>query len=441
MKYNFFGTLSILALGLSALVVSSCDKKDKVVIEGKRETIFLNQEILKPDDSAKDIEINFSNVEANESWPQASGNASHNMSPVELGESLTLAWDANIGSGSGGENRLINGPVSAEGLVFTIDSDGVIRASSLKDGSLKWEVDSRPENIASQPFSGGLAYDNETLFVATAYAEVLALDPKTGAIKWRSSVNSPVRAAPSVKDGRVYVISINNQLDVLESESGKILWTHNGIMETAGILGGANVAVHNGVAVVPYSSGEVFALRVDNGYPLWSESLSSLTRVDSVSSLAHIKARPVIDNGKVFLISNSGKVSAINLSRGQTMWSKEIGGIRSPAVSDGLLFLVTNENELVCLTQEEGLVVWTKTLPRFLDAEKSEGKVLWAGPILASENRLVLAGSNGKALILSAKTGEEVAKLELPGQTLISPIIVDKTLLFLTDDAVLAAYR
>ena len=52
---------------------------------------------------------------------------------------------------------------------------------------------------------------------------------------------------------------------MLSTDDGRKLWSHNGIPETAGLLGGASPAVEGEIVVVAYSSGELFALRVENG--------------------------------------------------------------------------------------------------------------------------------------------------------------------------------
>lgn len=421
-------------------VIGGCDQKNKDPLQGTRETVLITSDTLLPDQRAKELKVTVPQGIHNHEWSQASGAANHVFPPVWVSEKPVLAWSESIGQGSGGEQRLLNGPVAAEGKVYTMDVEGQISAFSIKDGTLVWKVDARPEHGFGQLFSGGLAYENKKIFASTAGAEVLCLDAIKGDVKWRTYVTAPVRSAPTVKDGRVYVISINNQLEVLDAQTGKVLWTHNGIIETAGLLGGANTAIAQDVAIVPYSSGEVFALKSENGYALWSESLNSYTRVDSIASLAHIKARPVVSNRKVFLISHGGKLSAISLTNGQTLWSREVGGIRSPAVAGNFLFLVTNDNQLVCLTQEEGWVVWVKKLPQLQDPEAKKDKILWAGPILVNQS-LLIAGSNSQALLLSVKDGSVQHTLQLPGPTLLSPIVADKTVFFLLENGTLAAFR
>ena len=118
---------------------------------------------------------------------------------------------------------------------------------------------------AAIPLAAVSAFWNDRLYASTGYAQVLALDPADGKVIWRSGVGAPVRSAPTVADGRVFAVTVENELVVLAADDGRRLWTHNGIPETAGLLGGASPAVEGEVVVAAYSSGEIFALTVETG--------------------------------------------------------------------------------------------------------------------------------------------------------------------------------
>src|SRR5690606_4755356 len=140
-------------------------------------------------------------------------------------------------------------------------------------------------------------------------------------------VSAPVRAAPTVEGGRVFVVGIDNQLTALDARTGEVLWTHAGIIEDAGLLGGASPAAEAGVVIAPYSSGEIFALRAETGRQLWSDSLAAIRRVGALASLADIRGLPVIDRDIVVATSHSGRTAGIDLRTGARIWEQDIGGI------------------------------------------------------------------------------------------------------------------
>jgi outer membrane protein assembly factor BamB len=424
-----------LSLACTALLIS-CDKA-KEPLTGPREEVF--EEVFAPK-SEMSRTITLSQPKALKSWPMAGGNAYHQMPPLALNETATEMWRTSLSQGSGRNARLIHSPVIGEGLVFAIDAEGEVTAIKLDTGKVRWVMATAPESGVSQAFGGGLTYDNGVVFVTTASAEVLAFKAQTGELLWRKAVAAPVRSAPTVAEGKLYVTTINNQLEVLDCSTGNILWTHSGIMETAGILGGSSVAVKDGIVLVPYSSGEIFALNQDLGSPLWSDSLAALKAVDSVSALAHIKARPIICEGKALVISHSGRMNLHDLRSGSVIWSRDIGGIRSPALSDGTLFMVTNDNVLLALDYHTGKILWSKQLPSTLNPEDKNKRILWSGPLLINQH-LVLGSSQGQIIFCSAQNGSVEKTIETRSPLLLSPISADNTLIWLTDEGDVIAYR
>ena len=80
------------------------------------------------------------------------------------------------------------------------------------NGNEIWRVDVKPSDDLGNGFGGGIAYWKGRLFVATGYARVLALDPKNGKVIWKTGVGAPVRSGPTVADGRVYAVTVENEL-------------------------------------------------------------------------------------------------------------------------------------------------------------------------------------------------------------------------------------
>ena len=220
------------------------------------------------------------------------------------------------------------------------------------------DKDLTPDNDDEGHIGGGLAYERGRVFVATGFGVVFALDAKSGEVLWSERIGIPMRVPPTVRGGRLFVVTVDNNLMALDARDGKTLWTHAGAQETASLLGGASPAEDSGIVVVPYTSGELFALRVDTGRIIWQENLASIRRTDAVASLAHIRGRPIIDRGRVIAISHAGVMAAIDLRTGRRVWTREIGGAESPWVAGNFIFTITNENELICVSRGR----WHRTL-------------------------------------------------------------------------------
>jgi len=321
-----------------------------------------------------------------------------------------------------------------------MDTDAVVTASRAEDGAVVWQSDIEPPEEDDGNWGGGVAYDLGRVYAGTGFAQVVALDAKTGNVLWRTPVSAPMRAAPTAFGGQVYAITKDNQLFAINADSGEVVWTHTGIEETAGLLGSASPAVDGDIVIVPYSSGEIFALRAENGRQLWSDNLAAIRRADAVSALADIRGRPVVDRGRVYAISHSGRMVAIDLASGRRIWETEVGGVNQPWIAGRFLYVVTTEGDVVALVADNGLVKWVSSLGRYEDPEDRTNLVNWHGPVLASD-RLIVTGSHGIAVAMSPYTGDVIGRIEMPDDVSLSPAIANETLYFQTDDARVTAFR
>ena len=129
-----------------------------------------------------------------------------------------------------------------------------------------------------------------------------------------------------------------------------------------------------------YSSGEIVALRLENGRVVWSDSLTALRRTDPVSTLAHIRGRPVIDRGRVVASSNSGRTVAIDLRTGSRLWEQGFGSTYGAWVAGEFIYLMSTNGEIVCLARLNGGIRWVRQLQRFEDEEDKEKPIFWSGP-------------------------------------------------------------
>jgi outer membrane protein assembly factor BamB len=431
-------------LMLASLTEAGCglfgDTTKKTPLPGERISVLGLDRRLAPDPALADVAVTLPRPVLNPDWPEPGGYPNHAMYHLALGANLTRAWETSIGDGSSRYKKVMSQPVVAHDTVFAMDGGTQVSALSASNGHSIWQVDLKPEAQEGNAFGGGPCFWKDRLYVATGYAEVLALDPANGKVIWRKPVDSPVHAAPTVADGRVYAVTVDNELFVLAAEDGRRLWTHNGIPETAGLLGGASPAVEGEIVVVAYNSGELFALRVENGRPLWSESLAASRTVDPMSGLADIRGRPVIDRDRVFAISHSGRMAAIDLRRGDRVWEQEIASSHGPWVAGDYVYVLANDNELICLTRKEGKTRWVQQLPQYDNPEKREDPIRWAGPVLGGD-RLIALSSTGDAISVSPYTGQPLGRITMSASGYLGPIIAGNALYLLTDDANLSAYR
>ncbi len=439
--------LRVWMIAAAAIALTGCDTIDDVLgnregpkLQGSRIPILLANDTARADPGISDLAILLPRPLANASWPQQGGFPNHAMHHLALGDLPQAVWSADAGSGSDSDAPILSGPVTSGGLVYAMDADAVVSAYNVSDGRVVWRADIEPPEEDDGNWGGGLAVDEGLVFAATGFAQVVALTADGGQEVWRTNVSGPMRAAPTAFNGRVFAVTKDNQLFALNAKDGESLWSHTGFEETAGLIGSASPAVDGDIVVVPYSSGEIFALRVENGRQLWGENLAAIRRVDAVSALADIRGRPVIDRDRVFAISHSGRMVAIDLASGRRIWETSLGGVNQPWVGGDFIFVLTTDANVAAITARDGRIRWLTPIGLYEEPDKRRGRINWSGPVLAGD-RLIVSGSHGLAVTLSPYTGDIIGEQEMPDAVSLPPAVADQTLYFLTDEARLVAYR
>lgn len=433
----------------------SSSKKSK--LKGERISVMAEDNSLKPDPELAKTGIELPPPYVNKDWPEPGGYAANAMYHLAANGPLQRVWEADSGKGSDGDSRLTAPPVVADGRIYVLDAQAHVFAFDARTGTPLWNRSLAPKgpdegftlfgvfgsDMAVDPtkgFGGGTCYDAGKLFVSTGFGKVFALDAATGRQLWKTDLQVPIVNAPVANGGRVFVSSEDNHFVALAESDGRTLWDHQGISESAGILTSTSAAVAGDTVIVPYTSGELFALRIDNGSPEWNDMLTKSGNVTALSELDDIAGRPVVDRDMVFAISHSGTMAAINLNTGERIWTRDIGGIQTPWAAGDYVYVLTIGGEVLCLRRKDGDVKWIHQLPRWGDPDNESDPIVWSGPVLVS-NRLILVSSSGKAVSLSPYSGELLGRVEIPDGTYIPPVVANGTLYLLTNDAQLVAMR
>lgn len=402
----------------------------------------------------------------NTDWSQAGGNIRHVVQHTGASGPLDKAWSINIGKGSGRKGRIVAPPVIANGRIFTVDAGYVVRAFDEATGKRIWDfkveavqrestrqgktsfIDRLRDPLTftdgdgsdKEGVGGGLAFSDGTIYVASGLGKMVALNADSGELIWARQTRVPLNSAPTVDNGRVFVISDDNELFALNSNSGEVLWSYQGIIETASMLTAPAPAVIDDVVLAPFSSGELVALRVQNGGVLWQDSLSSTARLTPLASLNDIAGGPAVADGYVITTAQSGVMTAFDLRTGQRVWTQPAGSLSIPLIAGDVVFTATTTGQVAAMSKLDGTVLWLQQLENFKNAKKRKQRTVWTGPVLAG-NRLVVASSRGDIVVLDPRSGSILKESGVGGAVFVPPIIANETVYILTDGAKLVALK
>ncbi len=477
-------TLTWATLLISALLIAGCStvtsvtdavnpfNKSKDADQGDIPTDPERISILSLDDNLEvsgtilTSEIVLPPVYTNPDWPQTGGYANHSVQHTNAGENLSRIWQKGVGKGSYRKGRVVASPVVAGGRIYAMDAANKVTALDAQTGGKLWNYKitvvnkgkTRKGSISlidrvrdpltfgekggkdKEAVGGGIAVADGRLYVTSGYGVVAALDAQTGNEIWKTRTRTPIHSAPTVAGGRLFAVSDDNELFAVDTQTGAVLWTYQAIIETARMLTSPSPAVIDDVVIAPFSSGEIVALKAQNGGVLWQEALDSSGNLTPLAKLNDIAAGPVIADGYVFATTQSGSFSAFDLRTGQMVWSQPAGSLGFPMVVGDFIYTVTTEGEVVCMSKTDGTVIWLSQLRAFKKQKKRKKRISWSGPIMVGE-RLLMMSSRGAAVEMNPYTGETIRSFKVNGDIYVAPIVANDTVYYITDGAKLVALK
>lgn len=437
-------TLSV-AIGACLLTLTACDTMpdwlggDPVEIKrapGNRTDVVINPEALKADPAAQDVEIEVPEQTNLEQWKTI--NQAMLTGHVGL-TGLSQEQSAKIGDGNPFSRSVVTAPVVVDGWVYAMDAAGVVSAHEESNiSTVKWREETGRDSYISDVLGGGLAYEAGTVYATTGRGTLRAINVADGSVKWSIRVGAPVRGAPAVSGSLVVVLTADNQTLAYDAASGQPRWEHRGIRETAGYFSTTSPVIGDGVVISAYSSGEVFALRLETGNVLWSDTLASTVRTKASAVFSGIDADPILQNGVTVVTNASGEMQASALINGRPLWQQRVGTHSTPWSAGNVIYVLTDGNDLAALLKRDGSVRWSTSL-KALQKDKDKTPPLY-GPILSANAILVLDGT-GMLTSFKPTTGELIGQHELADDIVTNPVIVNGAMYVVTKDARLYKYN
>jgi len=438
-----FAGAALMALSLAGCGVFKGDGGPKTPTVGERVSILSNDNSVKVDAATASVAVVLPEPAVNANWAQSGGNASKSMGHPALGASRSQIWSASIAGGNN-KQRLASSPVVSDNRLFAVGTDAVVYAFSADTGSPLWRVSigSEGKDFKDSLFGGGASADGNVVYATSGVGDVAALNAADGSVLWKVKPAGPLRGAPTIAFGGVYVISQDNQIIALNAANGAVLWQATASLEAGSIFGAGSPAAGQGTIVAGFSSGEVQAYRYENGRDLWEDALARTSMALSVSTLSDVDADPVIDRGRVFALGQGGRMASYELVTGQRTWEISIAGISTPYVVGEWVYAMTDDAKLLCVARATGKVRWMQQLSRFrVETEKKKkDPIRWTGPILAG-GRLIAVNSEGQLSEFSPADGSLITTTDFDTPLSQSPIVANNVLYILADDGRITAWR
>jgi outer membrane protein assembly factor BamB len=430
---------------------------DEKRLEGKRLSILPDRQVLAAEPALKDAPISLPAPENNSAWYQGQAVSDDGYGVVRhalLRGNLSKQETFSYASAPDEDVRLTSTPVVVGNLLVLLDGQGELSAHALNDLDKKiWQADlqkltkeelpasgresgfSRLLGEGKEDFIGGnISFVEGYIVATTGNGHVFAFELATGKLLWHRAMGISIQSVPSGRNGMIYFVTSDNQLYALSLRDGTTQWTSNGVPQQTKILGAPAPLPLSELVLVPYSSGELVALKQVNGFKLWEENMDTDLRIGALGfRFSDIMAAPVSYGGRVF-ISAEGHLVALDVRTGNRLWQLPVTLSSTPWVAGDWLFGMTNKQELVAIQVTDGKIRWVTPLPQYVKPEEKKERISWSGPVLAN-GQLIVVGSKGQLKTFGFENGDAKATHEIPDNVLLPPIVAGGKLFLLSNEA------
>ena len=195
--------------------------------------------------------------------------------------------------------------------------------------------------------------DDEVIVVGNDAGSLYALDISQGLL-WKRQLPGELDGAPTIRDGRVFVMSSNEVLHAYDLESGGRLWDYERKVPDYFTLHGlSDPLVENGRVYCGFADGYLVALEADTGETIWLRDLSG-----GETEFVDVDSKPVLDDGRIYAASYSGGVFALDAASGEQLWREPMVGAAAITMADDLLYTTTSGRYVMALNPNTGERIW-----------------------------------------------------------------------------------
>jgi outer membrane protein assembly factor BamB len=337
-------------------------------------------------------------------------------------------WDEGVPGGGKKQVklRLGLGPAIDNRLVFAASHKGDVLAVSLDSGKRIWL------KKLKMPLSAGPAAAFGMVVVGSSKGAIVAFEGASGKELWRAQVNSELLSAPAVGENVVAMRSVDGRLHGLNAQTGKELWSVEQQVPRLSLRGTATPVIAKDVAISGFDNGKIMAVSLNNGDTVWDTAVASPHGRTELDRLVDIDSAVRVVGENVFAAGYQGRTAMLALDSGQIWWSHEMSSYRGLAADEENIYVTQSDGTIVAMRQRDGSEVWRN--------DKVKRRALSAPVVIGSA--IAIADYQGYVHFFDKNTGALVARSKVAKQRVSTPpAAFENTVVVITDGGSLAAFR
>ena len=316
-------------------------------------------------------------------------------------------------------------------LIFFDNKGSIIQFNN--KSKLKWKKNYYSKSEKKLKPIVQFANNGKFLIVADNIAKYYMLDLLNGNLIWSKKNLAPFNSQIKIYEDRFFIIDYSNTLRCFSIKDGKELWnikTESSLIRSQKKL---SMVIVSDVIYFNNSIGDISAVDIKKGELLWQLPTQSSLIYESAFSLE--TSDIITDSASLFFSNNKNQLFSIDLGSGSFNWENKVNSNLRPTLVGNFLFTISIEGYLVVIEKNSGNIIRVTDI--FKNFKPKIRKKIKPTGFIMGLNNIYLSTDNGRILVIDVASGKTKSALKIDNEKISRPIILDKNLFVVKDNAII----
>ncbi|HVC01967.1 MAG TPA: outer membrane protein assembly factor BamB [Steroidobacteraceae bacterium] len=336
-------------------------------------------------------------------------------------------WSVDVG---GGKHQMLLrlglGPALEGGVVYAASHKGVVEALRVANGRRIWRARLR------LPLSAGPGAGDGLVVVGSSNGDIVALDAVTGRIRWHLHVDAELLSAPAIGDSTVVMRSVDGRLQAFDETTGAKRWSIEQDVPRLSLRGIATPVIVKNEVVSGFDNGKIVAVNIDNGDTLWSTTLNAPHGRTELERLVDVDCAVAVVGDNLYATGYHGRTAQLALDSGQIWWAHKMSSDHGLAADAKNVYVSEANGTVVALRAQDGAEIWHNDTLKWRDLS---APALTQAAVVVGDFQGYLHWLDKRTGVIIARTRDSKFRISSP------PIAIGNTVVVMSDGGEITAFQ
>ena len=277
-----------------------------------------------------------------------------------------------------------------------------------------------------------LASEDNNLFIADNNANYYLLNKENGNLKWKKKHTSSFNSQIKIKDGKIFVVDMENTLRCFSIKNGDNLWSVPTELTVISSQKKQSIIIVGNMVIFSNSIGDLTAVDLKSGEKIWQTPTQILGFAKNIT----LRNSDIVSDGKfVFISSNKNQFAALDTKTGIIKWKQEINSEIRPVVISDYIVTISNEGLMILLNKNDGNIIRINNILK--NIKKKRRKNYLPVGFIISNDKVYVSTKNGRLFIINFSDNTFQKILKLDREKIQRPVFFNKELYIAKDNSII----